>query len=115
MGFLKETINRSCSILNSLAGCISLCFGRAQGALLQPTFARKARSYRTPFGLAAAVFTRDLQTAHGVIARLKAGTCWINTYNITPVEMPFGGMKLSDLGRENTRHAMEHYTQFKSV
>ncbi|HTC44695.1 MAG TPA: betaine-aldehyde dehydrogenase [Steroidobacteraceae bacterium] len=74
-----------------------------------------ARANATPFGLAAAVFTRDLARAHRVIARLQAGTCWINHYNITPIELPFGGVKLSGLGRENGRAALEHYTQLKSV
>jgi len=56
---------------------------------------------------------QDLLTAS--IARLQAGTCWINHYNVTPVELPFGGVKLSGLGRENGRAALEHYTQLKSV
>ncbi len=74
-----------------------------------------ARANATEFGLAAAVFTQDLTRAHRVIARLQAGTCWINHYNVTPVELPFGGIKLSGLGRENGRAALEHYTQLKSV
>jgi len=74
-----------------------------------------ARANATEFGLAAAVFTRDLTRAHRVIARLQAGMCWINHYNVTPVELPFGGVKLSGLGRENGRAALEHYTQLKSV
>ena len=73
------------------------------------------RANATPFGLAAGVFTNDLGRAHRVIARLEAGTCWINHYNITPIELPFGGVKLSGLGRENGRAAIEHYTQLKSV
>ena len=73
------------------------------------------RANATPFGLAAGVFTTDLGRAHRVIARLEAGTCWINHYNVTPVELPFGGVKLSGLGRENGRAAIEHYTQIKSV
>ena len=74
-----------------------------------------ARANATDFGLSAGVFTNDLTRAHRVIARLQAGTCWINHYNITPIEMPFGGVKLSGLGRENGRAAIEHYTQLKSV
>jgi betaine-aldehyde dehydrogenase len=74
-----------------------------------------ARANATDFGLAAGVFTNDLTRAHRVIARLQAGTCWINHYNITPIELPFGGVKLSGLGRENGRAAIEHYTQLKSV
>jgi betaine-aldehyde dehydrogenase len=73
------------------------------------------RANATPFGLAAGVFTNDLTRAHRVIARLQAGTCWINHYNVTPVELPFGGVKQSGLGRENGRAALEHYTQLKSV
>ncbi len=74
-----------------------------------------ARANATEFGLAAAVFTNDLSRAHRVIAQLEAGTCWINHYNVTPVELPFGGVKMSGLGRENGRAAIEHYTQLKSV
>ena len=74
-----------------------------------------ARANATEFGLSAAVFTRDLTRAHRVIARLQAGTCWINHYNVTPIELPFGGVKTSGLGRENGRAAIEHYTQLKSV
>jgi betaine-aldehyde dehydrogenase len=73
------------------------------------------RANATEFGLAAGVFTNDLTRGHRVIAALQAGTCWINHYNVTPIELPFGGMKLSGLGRENGRAAMEHYTQLKSV
>ena len=73
------------------------------------------RANGTQFGLAAGVFTNDLTRAHRVIARLQAGTCWINQYNVTPIELPFGGVKLSGLGRENGRAAIEHYTQLKSV
>jgi betaine-aldehyde dehydrogenase len=73
------------------------------------------RANATEFGLAAGVFTNDLTRAHRVIAKLEAGTCWINHYNVTPVELPFGGVKMSGLGRENGRAAIEHYTRLKSV
>lgn len=73
------------------------------------------RANDSDFGLAAAVFSTDMARAHRVIAQLQAGTCWINHYNMTPVEMPFGGVKLSGIGRENGRAALEHYTQLKSV
>ena len=59
--------------------------------------------------------TRDIDRAHRVAAKLQAGVVWINTYNITPIEMPFGGSKQSGLGRENGRAAIEHVTQVKSV
>jgi betaine-aldehyde dehydrogenase len=73
------------------------------------------RANATEFGLSAGVFTKDIQRAHRVIAQLEAGTCWINNYNITPIEMPFGGNKQSGIGRENSLAAIEHYTQLKSV
>lgn len=73
------------------------------------------RANATDFGLSAAVFTENLARGHRVIGDLEAGTCWINHYNVTPIEMPFGGVKQSGLGRENSRAAVEHYTQAKSV
>lgn len=73
------------------------------------------RANATEFGLAAGVFTGDLARAHRVIAELQAGTCWINAYNLTPVEMPFGGVKQSGIGRENALAALSHYSQLKAV
>jgi len=74
-----------------------------------------ARANDTEFGLSAGVFTRDLARAHRMIAGFEAGTCYINSYNDAPVEAPFGGTKMSGLGRENARDAIEHYSQKKSV
>ncbi len=74
-----------------------------------------ARANDSEFGLSAGVFTRDLARGHRVIAQLQAGSCWINTYNLAPVEAPFGGSKRSGVGRENSRAAIEHYSQIKSV
>ena len=74
-----------------------------------------ARANATEFGLSAGVFTQDLARAHRTVAAIKAGTCFVNSYNDAPVEVPFGGMKASGLGRENSWAAIEHYTQVKSV
>jgi betaine-aldehyde dehydrogenase len=73
------------------------------------------RANNTPFGLAAGVFTQNIQRGHRIAAQLQAGICWINNYNITPVEVPFGGYKLSGIGRENGLATVEHYTQLKTV
>ena len=74
-----------------------------------------ARANNTRFGLAAGVFTRDNARAHRVAAKLKAGICWINNYNVTPIEMPFGGAGESGIGHENSMAAFEHYTQLKTI
>ena len=73
------------------------------------------RANDTDMGLSAAVFTNDLTRAHRVIDQIEAGSCWINQYNLAPVEAPFGGNKLSGVGRENSRAAIEYYTQIKTV
>jgi aldehyde dehydrogenase (NAD+) len=70
---------------------------------------------RNPYGLAAAVWTRDVKKAHMVSRQLKAGTVWINTYGLVNPALPFGGYKHSGFGRELGMHAMDHYTELKTV
>jgi phenylacetaldehyde dehydrogenase len=69
----------------------------------------------TTYGLAAAVWTRDIQKAHRMAQVLKAGTVWINCYNMFDAASPFGGYKQSGFGREMGKAALELYTQIKSV
>jgi aldehyde dehydrogenase (NAD+) len=70
---------------------------------------------RNPYGLAAAVWTRDIKKAHHISRLLRAGTVWINTYGLMDAALPFGGYKQSGFGRELGAHAVEHYTELKSV
>ncbi len=74
-----------------------------------------ARANATEFGLSAGVFTADITRAHRVVDQLEAGTLWINTYNLCPVEIPFGGSKQSGFGRENSVAALNHYSELKTV
>ncbi|KPN64433.1 betaine aldehyde dehydrogenase [Aliiroseovarius crassostreae] len=74
-----------------------------------------ARANDTEFGLAAGVFTQDITRAHRVVAGFEAGTCFINSYNDAPVEAPFGGSKMSGVGRENSKAAINHYSELKTV
>ncbi len=67
------------------------------------------------YGLAAAIWTMDIKKAHRLARELKAGTVWINAYNAFDAASPFGGFKQSGFGRELGVHALESYTQIKSV
>ncbi|HZP44388.1 MAG TPA: aldehyde dehydrogenase family protein [Candidatus Binataceae bacterium] len=69
----------------------------------------------TTYGLAAAVWSRDIRRAHRVARALKAGTVWVNCYGVTDTAMPFGGYKQSGFGREGSRHVIDLFTQIKSV
>ncbi|KAG8223695.1 hypothetical protein J437_LFUL004060 [Ladona fulva] len=73
------------------------------------------RANATQFGLAGGVFTKDIQRAFRVVKQIQAGTVWINTYNLYPPVLPFGGYKKSGLGRENGMAVLEEYTQTKTV
>jgi acyl-CoA reductase-like NAD-dependent aldehyde dehydrogenase len=74
-----------------------------------------ARANDSIYGLAAGIWTRDLKKAHYVASKLQAGTVWVNTYNVYDTAAPFGGYKQSGFGREMGMHAIEHYTQTKTV
>jgi aldehyde dehydrogenase (NAD+) len=74
-----------------------------------------AAANKNIYGLAAAVWTRDVKRAHLMTKRLRAGTVWVNTYGLMDAALPFGGYKQSGFGRELGAHAVEHYTELKSV
>jgi len=69
----------------------------------------------TIYGLAAGIWTRDISKAHCLAGRLKAGTVWVNTYQIFDASLPFGGYKQSGWGREMGHEALENYLETKSV
>jgi phenylacetaldehyde dehydrogenase len=74
-----------------------------------------AKANDTIYGLAAGIWTRDIKKAHSVASRLRAGTVWINCYNVFDPALPFGGYKQSGWGREMGHEVLEHYTEVKSV
>ena len=67
------------------------------------------------YGLSSAVWTKDIQKAHRIAAELKAGTVWINCYNVFDAALPFGGYKQSGWGREMGHDALELYTEVKAI
>lgn len=73
------------------------------------------RANRTYYGLAAAIFTKNIDKAHLYAKAVKAGTVWVNCYHVVDTTTPFGGFKMSGQGRENGEAALEHYTETKTV
>ncbi len=73
------------------------------------------RANRTYYGLAAAIWTKDIDKAHNYARQVKAGTVWVNCYHVVDTTTPFGGFKMSGQGRENGEAALEHYTEMKTV
>ena len=73
------------------------------------------RANRTTYGLAAAVWTRDIAKAHAISNGVRAGTVWVNCYNVLDPRAPFGGFKQSGIGRELGEYGLQQYTEVKTV
>jgi len=73
------------------------------------------RSNRTEYGLAAAVWTRDISKAHAIANSVRAGTVWVNCYDVFDAAAPFGGFKQSGIGRELGEYGLQQYTEVKTV
>jgi len=74
-----------------------------------------ARANRTTYGLAAAVWTRDIKKALAIANNVRAGTVWVNCYNVLDTRAPFGGFKQSGIGRELGEYGLQQYTEVKTV
>ena len=74
-----------------------------------------ARANQTIYGLAAAVWTRDIGKAHSIANGVRAGTVWVNCYNVLEAAAPFGGFKQSGIGRELGEYGLQQYTETKTV
>ena len=73
------------------------------------------RANRTIYGLAAAVWTRDIGKAHAIANSVRAGTVWVNCYDVFDAAAPFGGFKQSGIGRELGEYCLQQYTEVKTV
>lgn len=73
------------------------------------------RANNNEYGLAASVFTRDVEQSIKVAHSLRAGSVWVNCYDVFDAAAPFGGYKYSGLGRENSEYALNNYTEVKVV
>lgn len=73
------------------------------------------RANDTNYGLAAAVFSKDVDKINYITQGLKAGTVWVNCYNVFGAQMPFGGYKDSGFGREMSAYGIQQYTEVKTV
>jgi len=73
------------------------------------------RANNTMFGLAAAVWTRDIGRAHTFAKALRAGTVWVNCYDVFDAAAPFGGFKMSGIGRELGEEGLKAYTENKTI
>ena len=112
--FVEPTIFADCE--DDMANVTDEIFGPVMSVLRFNNEAEVIkRANDTTFGLAAGVFTQDINRAHRVISKLQAGICWINSWGDSPAEMPVGGYKQSGIGRENGPETLKHYTQVKSV
>ncbi|MDI9313551.1 MAG: betaine-aldehyde dehydrogenase [Hydrotalea sp.] len=112
--FIAPTVFYDCT--DDMTICVEEIFGPVMSVL--PFDSEEeviARANHSTMGLSGGIFTNNLQQGHRVAAKLETGTIWINNFNITPIEMPFGGYKESGLGRENAKAVLESYTQIKSV
>ncbi len=112
--FIAPTIFTDCT--DQMTICREEIFGPVMAVL---TFDDEdeviKRANATDYGLAAGVFTQDISRAHRVIHQMQAGICWVNSYGLSPAQMPVGGYKQSGIGRENGLVTLNHYTQLKSV
>ena len=81
-----------------------------------PTWRRSPRvANDTEYGLGAGIWTKDISKAHALAKKIRAGTVWINCYNVFDASLPFGGYKQSGWGREMGHQALEAYTEVKAV
>ena len=112
--FVAPTVFTDCE--DDMSICREEIFGPVMAVL---TFEDEdeviARANNTHLGLAAGVFTQDISRAHRVIHQMQAGICWVNSYGLSPVEMPVGGYKQSGIGRENGLATLKQFTQLKSI
>ena len=112
--FIEPTILGDCT--DEMACVREEIFGPVMSVL---TFHDEQEAVRrandTPYGLGAGIMTKDVSRAHRLADALQAGNIWVNSYNLIPPGLPFGGSKQSGFGREGSVYALEAYTEVKAV
>ncbi len=112
--FMRPTILSNCN--DDMTPVREEIFGPVMSVLIfddEDEVVRRANN--THFGLGAGLFTKDLSRAHRVADKLEAGNVWVNTYNLIPPDMPFGGVKQSGFGRESSLYAFESYSDIRAT
>ena len=89
--------------------------GRGRRAVHATSTRSPPQANDTDYGLGAGIWTRDIAKAHALAKKLRAGTVWINCYNVFDAALPFGGYKQSGWGREMGHEVLENYTEVKAV
>ena len=112
--FIKPTI--FADVKDDMAIATDEIFGPVLSVIkFKETEEAVTRANTTDFGLAAAIWTRDIAKAHSIAHRLRAGTVWVNCYDVFDAAAPFGGFKASGIGRELGEKALDNYTELKTV
>ena len=112
--FIEPTV--FCDVQDDMKIAREEIFGPVQSILKYETIGEVIhRANDTQFGLASGIVAKDINVINRLSRSLRAGTVWVNCYNVYDAAVPFGGYKMSGIGRDKGEYALEHYSQVKAV